>query len=250
MYDRVSSRALRICSCIDHRPEPRCSIPDDHISPRRSALFLTRSFLRGIREGGPRCKSGCINVSRSGVSRSGLDRCLRRHGVGNLRDLKVKTPRPRHSAFKACEPGCRHTDVKYLPRMADETRRRYLFGAIDRATRWVFIRVFTAKTAANARRFLRDLEWACPMRIRMILTDNGKEFAGRLFGLRKPAAKGTHEIDKTCTALNIEHRLTPPKSPPSVSFLTYMSPVRSILMETIRSTVAEDSTAAVVGSTT
>ena len=74
--------------------------------------------------------------------------------------------------------------------MADETRRRYLFGAIDRATRWVSIRVFTAKTAANARRFPRDLERACPMRIRMILTDNAKEFTDRLFGLRKPAATG------------------------------------------------------------
>ncbi len=28
------------------------------------------------------------------VSRSGLDRCLRRHGVGNLRDLKPPAPRP------------------------------------------------------------------------------------------------------------------------------------------------------------
>ena len=28
------------------------------------------------------------------VSRSGLDRCLRRHGVGNLRDLKAKEARP------------------------------------------------------------------------------------------------------------------------------------------------------------
>jgi transposase-like protein len=60
--------------------------------------------------------------------------------------------------------------------------RRYLFVAIDRATRWVFIRVFKAKTAANARRFLRDLERACPLRIRTILTDNGKEFTDRLFG--------------------------------------------------------------------
>ena len=51
------------------------------------------------------------------------------------------------------------------------------------------------------------------MRIRMILTDNAKEFTDRLFGLRKPAATGTHEFDKPCTALNIEHRLTPPKSP-------------------------------------
>jgi transposase InsO family protein len=100
------------------------------------------------------------------VSRSGLDRCLRRHGVGNLRDLKVKTARPKHSGFKA-----------------------------------------------NARRFLRDLERACPLRIRTILTDNGKEFTDRLFGLRKRAQSGKHEFDKLCTELRIEHRLTPPRSP-------------------------------------
>ncbi len=69
------------------------------------------------------------------VSRSGLDRCLRRHGVGNLGDLQAKDPRPAHKAFKACEPGYLHADVKYLPRMADDSSRRYLFVAIDRATR-------------------------------------------------------------------------------------------------------------------
>ena len=147
------------------------------------------------------------------ASRSGLDRCLRRHGVGNLRDLKSRTPQPKRSAFKTYEPGYIHIDVKYLPQMADESSRRYLFEAIDRATRWVFIRIFKAKTAANARRFLRDLERACPMRIRTILTDNGKEFTDRLFGLRKRAATGEHEFDTLCTDLGIEHRLTPPKSP-------------------------------------
>lgn len=147
------------------------------------------------------------------VSRSGLDRCLRRHSVGNLRDLQAKETRPKHSGFKAYEPGYIHIDVKYLPKMADESRRRYLFVAIDRATRWVFIRVFSAKTAANARRFLRDLERACPIRIRTILTDNGKEFTDRLFGLRKRAATGEHEFDQLCAEFSIEHRLTPPKSP-------------------------------------
>ena len=67
------------------------------------------------------------------ASRSGLDRCLRRHGVGNLRDLKARTPQPKRSAFKAYEPGYIHIDVKYLPQMADEPSRRYLFVAIDRA---------------------------------------------------------------------------------------------------------------------
>ena len=160
--------------------------------PLDDLLAVTREFL---------CKD---------VSRSGLDRCLRRHGVGNLHALKPATPKEPHKAFKAYEPGYLHMDVKYLPQMADETSRRYLFVAIDRATRWVFIRVYNSKTAANARRFLRDLERTCPIRIRTILTDNGKEFTDRLFGLRKRAATGRHDFDTLCAALDIEHRLTPP----------------------------------------
>ena len=147
------------------------------------------------------------------VSRSGLDRCLRRHGVSRLRDLKPKAAKPAHKPFKAYEPGYLHIDVKYLPQMADEDRRRYLFVAIDRATRWVFVRIYAAKTAANARRFLRDLDRAAPMRITRVLTDNGKEFTDRLFGLRRRPATGAHEFDNLCAELGIEHRLAPPMRP-------------------------------------
>ncbi len=48
------------------------------------------------------------------VSRSGLDRCLHRHGVGNLNALKPQEPAV---AFKSYEPGYVHMDVKYLPQM-------------------------------------------------------------------------------------------------------------------------------------
>ena len=147
------------------------------------------------------------------VSRSGLDRCLRRHGVSRLQDLKPKAPKPAHKPFKAYEPGYLHVDVKYLPQMADENRRRYLFVAIDRATRWVFVRIYPAKTAVNARRFLRDLDRAAPMKITRGLTDNGKEFTDRLFGLRKRAATGNHAFDRLCAELGIEHRLAPPMRP-------------------------------------
>ncbi len=117
-------------------------------------------------------------------------------------------------------------DVKYLPQMADESSRSYLVVAIDRATRWVFIRIYKSKTAANARRFLRDLERACPIHIRTALTpsrrlqaitcraaDNGKEFTDRLFDLRKRAATGKHEFDQLCAELGIDHRLAPPQHP-------------------------------------
>ena len=132
------------------------------VTLRKSLLLSLDDLLAVVRE--------FLNPN---VLRSGLDRCLHRHGVGNLRDLKAREPKPKHKAFRAYEPGYLHIDVKYLPQMADQTSRRYLFVAIERATRWVFIAIYPNRIAANARRFLRDLERACPIRIRTILTDNG-----------------------------------------------------------------------------
>ncbi len=99
-------------------------------------------------------------------------------------------------------------DIKYLPQMADETARSYLFIAIDRATRWVFIQIMPSKSAANARKFLKALHEACPIKIKHILTDNGKEFTDRLFASRARVPTGEHAFDKLCTELGIEHRLT------------------------------------------
>ena len=145
------------------------------------------------------------------ASRSAVHRLLKRHGISRLpTEAKLKTPA---KPFKAYEPGYLHVDVKYLPQMADEDRRRYLFVAIDRATRWVYVELCDDKSAATARRFLRHLHKACPVRIRTILTDNGKEFTDRLFGSRARQPSGGHEFDQLCEALGIEHRLTKPKSP-------------------------------------
>jgi transposase InsO family protein len=163
--------------------------------PLDDLLAVTREFI---------CQS---------VSRSGLDRCLRRHGVGNLNALKPAKPPEPHKAFKAYEPGYLHMDIKYLPQMAEETKRRYLFVAIDRATRWVFVAIKGDKTAASARSFLKAVHAACPMKIVKLLTDNGKEFTDRLFASREREPSGEHEFDRLCTELGIEHRLTQPRTP-------------------------------------
>ena len=146
-----------------------------------------------------------------GMSRSALDRLLRRRGHSRLpvADKPPSTTKP----FKAYEPGYVHIDVKYLPQMDDESARRYVFVAIDRATRWVFIAVKSHKTAAAARAFLSAVKKAAPMHIKTLLTDNGKEFTDRLFGSRAKDASGRHEFDQLCLSLGIEHRLTKPKTP-------------------------------------
>lgn len=145
------------------------------------------------------------------MSRSALDRLLRRHGVSRL--PKPTSDAPASGRFRAYEPGYVHVDVKYLPQMQDEDRRRYAFVAIDRATRWVHVRLMRDKTAQSARTFLKSLEAASPFRIRTVLTDNGKEFTDRLFADRSRAPSGDHEFDQLCTALGIEHRLTRVRRP-------------------------------------
>jgi transposase InsO family protein len=147
------------------------------------------------------------------ATRCGLDRCLRRHGVGNLNALKPAKPREVPKGFKSYESGYLHMDVKFLPQMADESKRGYLFVAIDRATRWVFVEVKENKTAACAKSFLNALHKACPLKLQKLLTDNGKEFTDRIFAPRARQPTGEHEFDQLCQALGIEHRLTKPKTP-------------------------------------
>ena len=113
------------------------------------------------------------------------------------------------------------------PQMADETTRRCLVVAIDRATRMgpgftssgshqfqvgahrfgVYSQRKPNKTAAPAKAFPNALHKASPIRITKLLTDNGKEFADRLFGFKDRQPTGQHEFDQRCGALGIEHCL-------------------------------------------
>ena len=146
-------------------------------------------------------------------SRAGLDRCLRRHGVSNLRELIPQDPKEPAKAFKHCKPGYIHVDIKYLPQMPDEDSRRYLYAAIDRATRWVYIEVLDDKEAETARGFLERLIAACPIKIVKVLTDNGKEFTDRFCRSGERTPTGNHPFDQVCEQHGIEHRLIKPYTP-------------------------------------
>ena len=146
------------------------------------------------------------------VSRSGLNRCLRRHNVGNLREMtRTQDNKPKYQRFKDYSIGYVHIDVKYLPQMPDETKRRYLFVAIDRATRMVCVQLRHSKTANDAKAFLKSVTERFPFKVSKVLTDNGKEFTNKVFGQK--AADNTHEFDLLCQSLGIEHRLTKVRRP-------------------------------------
>ncbi len=148
-----------------------------------------------------------------GVSRSSLDRCLRRHGVSDLQALlpREEGAKPAFKSFKDYVPGFVHVDVKYLPQRPDEDPRRYLFTAIDRATRWIYVEIIPEKSAAGAQGFLAHLLQAAPFRITQILTDNGQEFTDRCCATGEREPTGKHGFDRICAVQDIEHRLIPPR---------------------------------------
>ena len=96
--------------------------------------------------------------------------------------------------------------------MPDEASRRYLFVAIDRATRWVFLRVYKDQSEASSTDFLRRLGQAAAFKITTLLTDNGSQFTDR-FTSKGKAPSGHHAFDLQCKAQGIEHRLAPPRHP-------------------------------------
>ena len=168
---------------LSHRPHKLCTTltpAQEAIAAelRRLTLLPLDDLLAVVRE--------FINAH---ASRSGLDRCLRRHGLANLRELQAKAiadagqVQPPVKTFKDYEPGFVHVDIKYLPQMPDESERRYLFVAIDRATRWVFMRIYADQSEDSSVDFLNRLERAAPMKIIKLLTDNGSQFTSREFDL-------------------------------------------------------------------
>jgi len=85
--------------------------------------------------------------------------------------------------------------------MPDQEQRRYLFAAIDRATRWIYVEILEDKSATAASGFLARLK---------VLTDNGKEFTDRFCATGERQPTGAHAFDRGCTDNRIEHRLTKP----------------------------------------
>ena len=191
-----------------HRPHTLCTT----LTPAQEALAveLRRTLLLPLDD--------LLVLTREfinpAVSRSGLDRCLRRHGVSDLKSLQPEVDGQSQppKTFKDYQPGFLHVDIKYLPQMPDETHRRYVFVAIDRATRWVYLRTYRDQTETSSSDFLRRLRQAAPMHISHVLTDNGSQFTDR-FTSKARTPSGHHVFDRTCASLGIEHRLCPPRHP-------------------------------------
>ena len=140
------------------------------------------------------------------VTRSNLYRCLQHYGLSRLpkeeHDSSSKTKKP----FKSYPIGYMHLDITEL---RTDQGKQYLFVAIDRMTKTIYIELHEHQAKGNAVLFLANLHKDCVFKISHILTDNGLQFTYNLLAKHlQPKDGKIHPFDELCQALGIEHRTT------------------------------------------
>jgi transposase InsO family protein len=135
------------------------------------------------------------------LNRDAVYRILKAEGLNRL--TAPSRSRKPDGAFKEYGLGFVHLDVKHLPKLQDKegiTRKRFLFVAIDRCSRWVHLAVKDDETTASAVAFLKEAVQAFPFTVTHILTDRGSCFTADGF-------------EVVCREASVQHRKTRPYTP-------------------------------------
>jgi len=151
----------------------------------------------------------CVNPS---LSRSAIYRCLKRYGVsGRMKADNAESA----GKFEETRFGFVHIDLKHLTRLRSQPA--YVFVAIERSTRFVYVEIVIRRDAATIAECLKNFLNEFQYPVHTILTDNGSEFTDRFAVLMKNKPKdkptGRHPFDRLCRTHHIEHRLTRPYHP-------------------------------------
>jgi transposase InsO family protein len=160
-----------------------------------------------------------------GLTRSGLHRCLERHGISRLPSAEGGGVAG-GKRFKAYPIGYFHLDIAEV---RTEQGKLHLFVAIDRTSKFAFAQLHEKATRRAAADFLHALVEVVPYRVHTVLTDNGVQFTDTLPADEDPeaeaaidaiwAARGeprlyrVHAFDHACDRHGVEHRLTKPYHP-------------------------------------
>jgi transposase InsO family protein len=211
------AKELGVNETTIRRWKARKTVEDRSHRPKRLATNLTPVEEELIVE--LRCKLAlplddlvevmqrCVNDK---LSRSAIHRCLQRHGIS-----RAERPAPAKPGRFDPEPfGFVHIDLKHLPALRKS--KAYVFVAIERATRFVYVEIVMKRDAKTIAACLERFLKAFGHPVHTILTDNGAEFTDRFGGAYwrkdlKPT--GQHPFDKLCAEAGITHKLTRPFKP-------------------------------------
>jgi transposase InsO family protein/transposase-like protein len=132
------------------------------------------------------------------LNRDSVYRVLKAEGLNRRPAKPTSLPAKGQGRFRDYDLGFVHIDIKHLPKLrtADgQVRKRYLYVAIDRCSRFVHLAVYDAENAANAVAFLAATRTAFPFKITHILTDRGSCFTA-------------DDFERACADLEVPHRKT------------------------------------------
>jgi len=116
-----------------------------------------------------------------------------------------------------------HIDTKKLPKLTGETRadsKEYLFVAVDDCSRWVYAAVMEDKSDESAAAFLDEVLTVSPVPIQAVMTDNDKEYRGKL--------ERGHAFETLLDQEHIAHLYTKVKTPKTNGKAERM--IRTIMM--------------------
>ena len=143
------------------------------------------------------------------LTRSSLHRCFQRYGISRLPE--VEGSKPSKKKFKAYPIGYFHIDIAEVQTAEGKL---YLYVAIDRTSKFAFVRLVKKTGRIFASVFLEALIAAVTYKIHTVLTDNGIRFTFPPRYTDGPTARYmTHMFDLRCRENDIEHRLTKIKHP-------------------------------------
>ena len=143
------------------------------------------------------------------LTRSSLHRCLQRHGIFRLPD--VRGDKPDKKKFKSYPIGYFHIDIAEVQTAEGKL---YLYVAIDRTSKFAFVQLVKKTGRSSASAFLEALIEAVPYKIHTVLTDNGIQFTFPPRYADGPTARYmTHMFDMRCDENGIEHRLAKVRHP-------------------------------------
>lgn len=101
------------------------------------------------------------------LSRSSLHRCFQRHDISRLPEIDDE--KSSKKKFKSYPIGYFHI---VIAEARTEEGKLYLFVAIDRTSKFVYVELLAKYGKMEAAQFLRDFIKIVPYKIHIVLTDN------------------------------------------------------------------------------
>src|SRR5246127_5420905 len=248
---RSATTTEAIRRAIQHSQESLRTLSRRHgINPKTVAKWRKRSSTADHRTGPTVPKSTVLSIEQEAVivafrkhtllplddclyalqatipqlTRSSLHRCLQRHGIAQL--PKVEGDKPAKKRFKVYPIGYFHIDIAEVQTAEGKL---YLFVAIDRTSKFAFVRLVNTANRVTASDFLTALIAAVPYKLHTVLTDNGIQFRFPPRYADGPSARFvTHMFELRCRHNSIEHRFTKINHPWTNGKVERMNPTKSL----------------------